>query len=210
MNGGTISNNTLHAYDIYSAIGGVFVDGSGSTFIMNDGTISSNKLYGHDYSDSYANDYYYAGYLVAGGGVYVGSGSTFTMNGGTISDNTANNQIKSTSSSISCLGGGVYVVGTFTMNGGTISGNKVIGDISDSDSSILGTGYGFGGGVYVADGAIFTKTAGKIAGSPTSFGVAANTAKDNGYAVYSSSPITIGGVTANAFNADLDETKNTP
>lgn len=72
----------------------------------------------------------------SGGGVNVNGGS-FTMYGGTISGNTAQ------------LGGGVSVIsGSFTMHGGTISNNK---------ASTNGCG-----GVYVANGGIFTMYDGSI------------------------------------------------
>jgi hypothetical protein len=87
-------------------------------------------------------------------------------------------------------GGGVNNDGTLTMNGGEIKNNTASSD---------------GGGVR--NYGTFIKTGGKIAGNPSSFG--ANTA-GTGNAVYSSSSITIGGVSATAFNDDLDETENTP
>jgi hypothetical protein len=105
-----------------------------------------------------------------GGGVEVSEGS-FDMSGGAeISGNIANQS-----------GGGVYVGGcisaSFTMSGGTISGN-----IADDT-----TGYGTGGGVYVAGATtVFDKTGGIIYGGPG--GPPNNTAlggSTKGHAVYS-------------------------
>jgi Listeria/Bacterioides repeat len=79
--------------------GGVLVDGSSSSFIMQGGNINGNT---------------YTSESQGGGGVQVADAGSFVMNGGSIHDNKAQN-----------MGGGVYVAGnsTFTMTGGSITGN---------------------------------------------------------------------------------------
>ena len=134
--------------------GGVYVHGN-AVFTMYGGTITGNSV----------------GY---GGGVYVDSDATFIMNGGAISDNEANNHgggvyvtysgtfvmndgtISDNNAGSKSDGGGVYVLGgttTFTMNGGTISGNKA----------------GYGGGVYMKNGATFTMNDGTISGNTANY-----------------------------------------
>jgi hypothetical protein len=93
----------------------------------------------------------------SGGGVAVGEGSVFTMTGGGISGNSAQGP--------EAKGGGVMDSGTFIMSGGTIFGN-----------SAQGSGLSFGGGVIVADAeGSFILKGGRIQGSTTSEGFAANT-----------------------------------
>ena len=124
----------------------VYVDGG--TFDMRGGTISGNTTSGN------------------GGGVYVNSG-TFTMSDGRIYGNTttlfySGIGIPNTSAS----GGGVYLNGgTFTMTDGAIWGNTV------NSCMMMTTGGGWlchnktcGGGVYVGENAIFSKTGGVING----------------------------------------------
>ena len=66
-----------------------------------------------------------------GGAVTIANNSTFTMNGGLITGNTANR------------GGGVAVIGSsMVMNGGSIEKNKTY---------TIGSQFGYGGGIYLAD-----------------------------------------------------------
>ena len=66
-----------------------------------------------------------------GGAVTIANNSTFTMNGGLITGNTANR------------GGGVAVIGSsMVMNGGAIEKNKTY---------TIGSQFGYGGGIYLAD-----------------------------------------------------------
>jgi hypothetical protein len=167
MNGGTISGNTVTAFNANG--GGVYVGLTG-TFTMNGGTISDNRtsssgsssgggvhsrgtfnMSGGTISDNTA---YGLNAWVNGGGVY--SMGTFNMSGGTISGNTASAPTSATGGySSSAYGGGVFVIyGTFTMYGGTINGNTATA--SSTRSSTLG------GGVYVYSGGTFTKTGGGI------------------------------------------------
>jgi hypothetical protein len=123
------------------------------TFTMEGGVISENKAGGYAGGGGVnlaGGEFKMTGgtisgnsSLFGGGGVFVDNGSTFTMQNGTISGNTAD-----------YVGGGVFVgkVSTFTMQNGTISGNnaKEVG----------------GGGVYVENDSIFTKSDGTIYGYP--------------------------------------------
>jgi fibronectin type 3 domain-containing protein len=93
-----------------------------------------------------------------GGGVYI-NGGTFTMNGGEISDNCA------------YYGSGVCVnSGTFTMNGGKITAN-----INDE---------GYGGGVFINNGANFIMAGGEISANATIKNVSGVSSRGGG--VYSS------------------------
>jgi uncharacterized repeat protein (TIGR02543 family) len=156
---------------------GVYVNGSGRTFVLNDGvTITGFR--------STSN----------GGGVYVNSNGTFTMNSGTISGNTASGSD----------GGGVYVNGTFTMNGGSISDNttnlgggvyvSTNGTFTMKGGSISGnTAYSGGGGVYV-NGGTFTMSGGEIAGNSAT-GTGTNGRGGGVLVVGSSSTFTMSGGT---------------
>jgi hypothetical protein len=166
--GAKITNNTVSSSSSDSSNygGGVHIDSDG-TFTMNGGEISGNTA-----STSSRAMFPY------GGGVYVSSG-TFTMNGGKISSNTVSSS-SSISGSASHGGGGVYMSsGTFTMNGGEISSNTVHshgggvsvsgGTFTMSGGEISGntSGYGYGGGVYMAynGGGTFTMSGGEISGN---------------------------------------------
>jgi uncharacterized protein YjdB len=170
----TLSGGNHAAVDSRS---GVYVSGSGRTFVLNDGvTITDFKINNGEPCSSVCisseSTFTMNGGTISGntassgGGVYV-SFSSFTMNSGTISDNT---------------GGGVYVGrGTFTMNGGTISGNTASysgGGVSISSEStfnmIGGTIQGNtatteGGGVFVYD-STFTMSGGTISDNTASDG----------------------------------------
>jgi uncharacterized repeat protein (TIGR02543 family) len=119
-----------------------------------------------------------------GGGVYVYDDGKLVINGGEISGNTAS------------YGGGVYNRGTFNMNGGKISDN---------------TAFLFGGGVYVYDEGIFTKTGGTIYGY-TEGDSDCNSVKDGdgnvltnlGHAVYVDSVPEKHRETTAGFNVNLD------
>ncbi|ULQ60759.1 hypothetical protein K7I13_05680 [Brucepastera parasyntrophica] len=120
-----------------SAGGGVAV-ATGSVFTLNGGTISTNS------AGSAADE---PGY---GGGVFVAPGAAFYMIDGSINDNKA---MYSSGYGSHGKGAGVYVdasaspnnYGIFTMSGGSITGN-----------TIPDTAGGYGGGVYVREGAQFT------------------------------------------------------
>lgn len=84
------------------------------------------------------------GTSTSGGGVYV-NGGDFIMEGGEITHNTAH-----------AIGGGVYIyIGSFNMAGGEIISNEASGNEP----------YNYGGGVYSADGGVFTMTGGTIGGN---------------------------------------------
>jgi hypothetical protein len=145
--------------------GGVYVNGSSSSFTMTGGTISGNEA-------------------VSGGGVWF-LGNVFTMTGGSINENTStggSDGDSSTGSGGGVLirdgnftmggtaeisgneavmdGGGVWFLGdAFTMAGGTISGNKAKGTNSGTNNG--------GGGVYVWGGS-FTMRGGIINGNEAS------------------------------------------
>jgi hypothetical protein len=137
-------------------------------------------------------------------------------------------------------GGGVYAHGgatSFIMNdsasisGNTATGSNGGGGVASSsgasftmndDASISGNNAGYyGGGVYISS-STFLKNGGTIAGNPTVNHNGSHTAgsadrdgcnvasNGQGHAVYSTSNITIGGITAQSFNDDLDENANTP
>ena len=108
--------------------------GAGGTVIMQEGS----KITGNMNESTYGS----------GGGVSV-SGGTFIMNGGEISNNEA--RATQSSGSTSASGGGVYIssAGTFIMNAGTITGNSARGTAL--------SGWGNGGGVYVASGTFIMK-----------------------------------------------------
>jgi fibronectin type 3 domain-containing protein len=128
-----------------SSVGGVYVEGA---FTMTGGSISGNT------ADN-------------GGGVRINGGS-FAMTGGSISGNTARTH----------HGGGVYITGkgAFTMNNGSITNNRLStyarhgGGVYIENSSFImtggsingNTGAAYGGGVYAAPEAVFTKTGGSI------------------------------------------------
>jgi len=179
MKGGEISDNNAP----YGS--GVYVVGSGSSFIMDDGLISNNS----------------------GSGVYVGNNNNFTMNGGEISGNTASNGggVNSSGNFImnegsifnntaTSSGGGVYVGsnGIFTMNEGYISNNNVTvsggnangggvslnngnfimigGEISNNNVTAIGNSgssvNASGGGVHLINSNnSFTMRGGKISGN---------------------------------------------
>ena len=117
-----------------------------------------------------------------GGGVFVNEYGAFEMTGGAIADNIATNH----------AGGGVFVYkGSFTMSGGTISGNPA----------------GFGGGVFVGDGAIFTMNGGTIADNSASGGDGGGGARLNGgggvyVALGGSFAMNGGAVSGNSADAD--------
>jgi hypothetical protein len=131
--------------------GGVYVIGTGSSFIMAGGIIQGNE--GSSGGGVYV---YEGGFTMSGGfiqgnegpwgaGVYVAGGGAFEMSGGSIEGNEGT------------FSGGVHVAGAasvFTMSGGAvIQGNTASGN-----------GLNTGGGVYVNNGT-FIKTGGTIAGS---------------------------------------------
>jgi hypothetical protein len=102
--------------------GGVYITGSGSTFIMNGGMISNNRTQGSGNGGGVSiisegrftmiTGTISGNQAMNGGGVYIGSGGTFTMDDGTISGNTASSD-----------GGGVYASGAFSMTAGTVYGS---------------------------------------------------------------------------------------
>jgi len=93
----------------------------------------------------YATDSSFSSSLTYGGGVYI-NGGELIMNGGEISGNCAR------------YGSGVYIEnGRFTMNGGKVSNNN-----SSEDR-------GYGGGVYINSGAVFTMTGGEISANGFTF-----------------------------------------
>lgn len=158
MESGTIENNTCTKNG-----GGVYVNGTGSSFTMHNGSISNNIASGSDDAAS-------------AGGVYVGGGATFTIKSGKINDNTADNtggavrlagggSFTMTGGEISNntsggLGGAVYLKdGNLTMSNGTISGNKSTGTQASKD----------GGAVYINNGN-FTMTSGTITGNESQKG----------------------------------------
>ena len=132
MKSGAVKNNkmTTSTAASSSAKGGeVYVQGSGSTFIL-DGTaeISGNEVKHGDGSPNIPT---------WGGGVCLESSATFTMKNGTVKENKCLG-----SSTDKCIGGGVYAAShaQFNFKGGTISGNSA----------------GIGKGVYIQ---YFTGTA---------------------------------------------------
>jgi parallel beta-helix repeat protein len=160
---------------------GVYVSGSGITFVLNDGvTITGFKNSNSGGGVYIANaTFNMNGGSISGntstgfgGGVHVGGNVTFTMSGGTISGNTASNG-----------GGGVYAQDSavFTMSGGTILGNSATdtfpngkgggvyvtnGNFTMINGTISGnTTSTNGGGVYVDNNAVFTMSGGEIAGN---------------------------------------------
>lgn len=132
------------------SIGGIFMVGSGVTFILDDNILLRGVPTGSS-NDTLASV------------VCVYSGGTFIMNNGSgIEGNMSFED-----------GGGVYVSdgGTFLMNGGLIAGNTCF----QIQSSALAAASGGkanawseeprrGGGVFVAVGGAFTKTGGTITG----------------------------------------------
>jgi hypothetical protein len=110
LNGGEISNNKVTGSTSYG--GGVYVTGSGASFIMNDGTISNNTTNTNNSGQ--------------GGGVYItGASASFTMKEGSISKNNAG------------TGGGVYVASSaiFNMTGGIIGGSSGVDGNSASSNN---------------------------------------------------------------------------
>jgi len=103
--GAVLKNNGISWSNSNSGIkcGGVYIEGTNSTFILDGGEVSGNVAGST------------AGSKGDGGGVYIDNNGTFIMNGGKVSDNTAN----------SYNGGGVYIGsnGTFIMNAGEVSRN---------------------------------------------------------------------------------------
>jgi len=133
----------------YYDCGGVYVTG---IFNMLGGEISNNTVYSSSEQTS-------------GGGVCV-DGGTFTMSGGKISGNTLTST--GSNSKYTSLGAGVCVwEGTFNMTGGEISGNTASSNVNS-----------YGGGVFIANGASFSKTGGTIYGY-TSGDSNSNTVKVN-------------------------------
>ncbi len=74
-----------------------------------------------------------------GGGLYNGLGETTIITEGAFLENTAE-------CGGNCYGGGIYNAGTLDLDSLTIAGNTVRG----------GEGYGFGGGLYIGEGATLT------------------------------------------------------
>ena len=168
MYGGEISGNT-------ATQGGSVLYCSGAAFNMYGGTISGNTTNGSGSVHFTSGGTFNMGGEIPeevklpegfvktvptisgntaqqGGGVYVASG-TFTMESGLIDNNTAT----AGGGGGAAGGGGVKVTGgTFTMNGGTVSNNTANAAGAD------------GGGVYVASGAIFNMSDGKITGNSAS------------------------------------------
>ncbi|MGP1428256.1 MAG: right-handed parallel beta-helix repeat-containing protein [Treponema sp.] len=127
-----VKNNKMTTYTVASSSakgGGVYVTGSGSTFIV-EGTseISGNEVKHGEGSPDIPT---------WGGGVCLESSATFTMKNGTVKNN---NCIGTNTNK--CVGGGVYAAShaQFNFEGGTVSGNSA----------------GIGKGVYIQ---YFTGTA---------------------------------------------------
>jgi hypothetical protein len=134
--------------------GGVYTQDRGAVIVLDGGTISANT-----------GDF--------GGGIALSGYSELRMLSGEISGNVAGGF-----SADGSRGGGVYVGGSalasFTMSGGVIKGNS---------ASVVKEGKGgLGGGVYVGDGKVFTKTGGIIYGVDE--GANSNMSAVNGQAVY--------------------------
>jgi len=188
MNENTISNNTISSYG-YG--GGVYI--SVGNLIMNSGTITGNSTSSSSGGGVYSNSGTFTmnGGTISnniskreGGGVQISSGSNskFIMrNGSVISGNSVISDDNS-----NCFGGGVYAYGgTFIMEGGNISGNSIIkmggsggngwgggvaihtsGTIIMSGGTISSnTSSHGGGGVFVAESCIYSKTGGTVYGS---------------------------------------------
>ncbi|MDR0303129.1 MAG: hypothetical protein LBI04_12560 [Treponema sp.] len=145
MTGGSTTNFTMkdnavirnNKTGVNGKGGGVYVDGTDSTFTMTGGIIGGVTSAGNTAEN--------------GGGVYVSAGGTFNMSDdAVISGNTADD-----------AGGGVYVdSGTFTMTGGTIGGGPTTGNTAECSAS--GTLGWSGGGVYVGASGKFTMDGGEI------------------------------------------------
>jgi len=123
--GGLITGNFTTSIEYDAGGGGVFITGLGSTFFMQAGEIASN-------------------FAIRGGGVMVMYPAGFYMSGGTIHDH----RYSTLDWDAIEAGGGVYVTGpgaTFVKYGGIIGNN-------DRDNANIAE---YGGGVFVADGALF-------------------------------------------------------
>jgi uncharacterized repeat protein (TIGR02543 family) len=174
LNNGTISDNR-------APVGGGVMAVFDSSFTMNGGTITGNTAFGGpaNFGDEDG----------CGGGVMIVF-SEFTLTDGTISGNIASNDASTggQGAGVAIIGGGMPGDGTtigsatFTMSGGTISGNSAIergggvyvnnddDDIEDSttatftmsDGTISDNTAGRGAGVWIQDGASFSKTGNSI------------------------------------------------
>ena len=227
VNNGTVTlkNATIGGEQFYDGIdpgktkgneaksgGGVYIEGSGTSFTMNGGSIQYNKTIDGD-----------------GGGVYIkGDGTSFTMNGGKITQCKAD---VTPSSSSKGRGGGIYIYGdigyssiNITIKGtaeishnesawqGTASGGGIYGGINSiitvsEDVTIKNNkAKAFGGGVYIED--TFKFTGGTITENTASVGAGifsekastklemsgnARVTNDNDIYLFSNSVITITG-----------------
>jgi len=122
MSGGKVSGNKANITNENPLInngGGVYLNGTGTTFNMTGGTIGAGNI---------------AAY--SGGGVYVDNQSTFTMNGGEVLGNTAT------------YGGGVMPVSsaTFRMITGTVYGSLKQDAITPEEDNLKNTANNSSGG----------------------------------------------------------------
>jgi len=162
MNDGTITGNQSLGGGANGQGGGVFVTGSGSSFVMNGGLITLNQA-GNLGSGVHVRD----GATFAmesgaeiignfgsswGGGVWLGGDMTntmdvtHTMTGGLIENNFATNGAGVVVNAVGAVGDTV-----FTMSGGSIESNSATAPAN-----------GNGGGVHVMSGGIFNMTSGII------------------------------------------------
>ncbi|MCB6992613.1 hypothetical protein LI177_03815 [bacterium 210820-DFI.6.37] len=181
MNGGTISGNkdlTQGTSRYFSTGGGIALEGTGVSLVINGGEISDNyaKASGGGVHVASGNESFIMnggtiknnGTAAHGAGVYI-SGASATMNGGVISGNLAESD---TNHGKYASGGGVYIDGTsgtdgttgspgvFTLKNGTISGNTAK---STAKADSYEEQFGQGGGVMVLGS--FQMEGGVIAGN---------------------------------------------
>ena len=150
-----MADGTLSASGTVYVINNQASANGGGIYTTTDLTLDSNVLVGYLQTKDDGTEVKWGNYAKYGGGIYI-DGATVTLNGATVQYNRATED-----------GGGIYVkVGTANLNGATIDSNyagisKSI-DIEAESFDYSAVDGGYGGGVYVAEGAAMTMNGGAI------------------------------------------------